>query len=127
MKNRKVSHMHKHAIQIFSIQFKNIYYLLYVHGFFCLHVCLWTMCIPGIHRDQKKVSSLALELQTFVNLLWVLGIKYGSFVGVMSALNHRNVLSLPRLTFKESLLFRCEINSCFLFFSSKKVMIRIHM
>ena len=23
---------------------------------FCLNVCLCTICVPGIHKDQKKVS-----------------------------------------------------------------------
>lgn len=31
---------------------------------FCLHVCLYTTCIPGALRDQKRESySLELELQ----------------------------------------------------------------
>lgn len=34
---------------------------------FCLCVCLYTMCIPGTCRGQKRMlKSLKLELQTFV-------------------------------------------------------------
>jgi hypothetical protein len=33
---------------------------------FCLHVCLCSPYIPDVHRGQKKVSDLHLELQMVV-------------------------------------------------------------
>lgn len=36
-------------------------YLLHVCGCFaCMHVCLCTMCVPGIHRDHRKLSDFPL-------------------------------------------------------------------
>lgn len=35
---------------------------------FCLHICLYTMCMPGAPRDKKKkkgISTLVLELHTY--------------------------------------------------------------
>lgn len=35
---------------------------------FCLHVCLYTTCMSGIFRSQKRVlHTLELELEAFVN------------------------------------------------------------
>jgi hypothetical protein len=36
----------------------------------CLHLCLYTMCIPGVHRGQKWTPDpLGLKLQVFVSHL----------------------------------------------------------
>lgn len=45
---------------------------------FSLHACLYTMYVPGIHRDQNgMLDSLELMLQTIVSLHVELGTKVG--------------------------------------------------
>lgn len=45
---------------------EQVFYLLYVYE--CLHVCLCSMCIPGIEKAQKRESnSLELQLLATVN------------------------------------------------------------
>lgn len=34
---------------------------------FCLHVCLYTACVSGVHESQKVSDPLGLDLQTAVN------------------------------------------------------------
>lgn len=46
------------------------------HCFMCMRVCLCTICPPGIHGNQKRLSDpLELQLQTCWAMMWVLGIE----------------------------------------------------
>jgi hypothetical protein len=55
---------------------------------FCLHICLCTVCVPGAHGSQRRVSDpLELELQFVVSCHVVLGIKPRSSEKVVSSLN----------------------------------------
>lgn len=58
------------------------------------------MVSPDTHGDQKRVSDvLDLELQAIISLLmWVPGIKRGTFGKEASILNHR--VALPALVIK---------------------------
>lgn len=45
--------------------FKKMYL---VYEFFCLNVCLCSICVPGIHGGQKRaLDALELELGIVVN------------------------------------------------------------
>jgi hypothetical protein len=47
-----------------SVSHKVAFYLLLLY----VHVCRYTMCVPGAHRGQKRVlDPLALELEMVVN------------------------------------------------------------
>lgn len=45
---------------------------LYLLNVFCLHVCMFVMCLSGAHGGQKRaLNPLQLELQTVLNHMHV--------------------------------------------------------
>jgi hypothetical protein len=57
-----------------TIKWQTVYNLIFLFGFilcgkvFCLHLYMYTMCIPGAQRGQKRVSeALQLKLQIVVS------------------------------------------------------------
>lgn len=54
--------------------FLRFIYFYFVHVSVGLHVCMCTMRVPDVWRDQKRISDpLGRGLQTVVSHMWVLG------------------------------------------------------
>lgn len=62
----------------------------------CVHVCVYTTCIPGTRRGQKKVADpLALKLEVSVHRLVGPGNQTGSSEKITSILNPWTISLAP--------------------------------
>lgn len=85
----------RHKIKIDCIfTIFRIIFILYV-WLFCLLVCIYTMCIPGDHRGQKRCC-----YRWSWAAAWVMGIEPGSPIRSTSTLNPWAISVVPELLIK---------------------------
>lgn len=73
---------------------KTLFYFMWMN--ICLHVCLCSTFMPGVHIGQNGTQDpLELELQSVSTIMWVLGTKCISSIRPASAVRHWAISSTP--------------------------------